>query len=77
MSGEFRVLRYRLDSDNIIKQIEENGREKEEETVREMIINKMLTEPAISSATYTSSDAMSIRSIFKGVGAELIMIDSK
>lgn len=77
LSGEFRILRYRLERDNIIRQIEEKGVEKGEESVRDSIISKILTEPAVSAAVYTSSDAMSIRSIFKGIGAELILIDSK
>lgn len=77
MAGEFRVLRYRIDSDIIIRQIEGKGQEKEHESLRDKIINNILTEPIVSTTDQTCSDTMSIRSIFKGMGAELILIDSK
>ncbi len=77
MAGEFRILRYRLESDNILMQIDGKGKAGAGEHARDSLANKILTEPVISSASYTSSDALSIRSIFKGIGAELILIDSK
>ena len=77
MAGEFQVLRYRLESDIIIRQIEEKGSVGAVGSVRDGIVRKILTEPMVSSEVFTSSDALSIRSIFKGIGAELILIDSK
>lgn len=77
MSGDFRILRYRIESDNIIRQIEAESGESKEETIRDGIVSRMLTGPIVSAATYTSSEAISVRSIFKGMGAELILIDSK
>ena len=77
LAGDFRILRYRLDSDIIIRQIEGKGKESGGDSLRDTIINNILTEPIVSTADYTSTDAMSIRSIFKGMGAELILIDSK
>ncbi|MBQ6495694.1 MAG: helix-turn-helix domain-containing protein [Firmicutes bacterium] len=77
MSGEFRILRYRLESDIILRRIEEKSGAADDMPTRDAMISKILTEPIISTATQTSSDAMSIRTIFKGIGAELILIDSK
>ena len=42
-----------------------------------VFISGLLMEPSVNSVKYTSSDTLSIRSIFKGLGAELILIDSK
>ncbi len=75
LSGQFRVLRYRMDKDNIIGKIESMNRPEGEMSRREMLLGTLCEEPAVSSATYYSSDALSLRSIFKGVGAELILID--
>ena len=50
---------------------------KKENSFREEFISGLLMEPSVNSVKYTSSDTLSIRSIFKGLGAELILIDSK
>ncbi|MDD6190443.1 MAG: AraC family transcriptional regulator [Firmicutes bacterium] len=76
-SGQFRILRCRLEKETIVSRIEDAGRLAGEESERSRLISKFMTEPSVSSATNTSSDAMSIRTIFKGIGAELILIDSK
>jgi hypothetical protein len=44
---------------------------------RDIFINKLLSEAFITSGSYTSSDALSLRTTFKGIGAELILIDRK
>ena len=76
-SGECRMLRYRFDRENIIRKIEEATSSKKGREFREEFISGLLMEPSVSSVKYTSSDTLSIRSIFKGLGVELILIDSK
>ena len=44
---------------------------------RESFISRLSSEAAVSSGCYTSSDALSLRTTFKGIGAELILIDKK
>ncbi len=76
-SGECRIIRYRLDRENIVRKIKEATLSKKENSFREEFISGLLMEPSVNSVKYTSSDTLSIRSIFKGLGAELILIDSK
>ena len=77
LSGQFRVLRYRMERDNLISRIESMGREEGERSRREKLLSTLCEEPSVSSATYFSSDALSLRSVFKGMGLELILIDLK
>ena len=42
---------------------------------RESFINKLTSEANVSVGNYVSSDALSVRTIFEGMGAELILID--
>ena len=77
MSGQFRVLRFRMDRDNLIGKIEAHNRRAGDLSAREELLNRLAEEPSISSATYFSSDALSLRSVFKGMGSELILIDLK
>jgi hypothetical protein len=42
-----------------------------------MLLNELATDAAVSMETFAASDALSIRAIFKGIGAELVLIDSK
>ena len=44
---------------------------------RDELLGKLAEEPSVSSAVYFSSDALSLRSVFKGMGSELILIDLK
>ena len=76
-SGEFRILRYRFERDNIIRRLEEANKAKGELSIREEFANSIMTKPSVSSAIYTSSDALSVRTTLKGLGVELILIDSK
>ena len=77
LSGQFRVLRYRMDRENLTGKIEAQTRQDEELSDREKLLNDLSEKPSISSATYFSSDALSLRSVFKGIGSELIFIDLK
>ena len=75
LSGDFRVVRYKLDKDTLISRIIRDIGPQKCSDPRESFINKLACEPAVSAGTYVSSDALSVRSIFKGIGAELILID--
>lgn len=77
LSGQLRVLRYRMDRENLTGKIEAQTRQDEELTDRERLLGDLSEKPSISSATYFSSDALSLRSVFKGIGSELIFIDLK
>ena len=77
LSGQFRVLRYKLDRDNFLNKIEEQSKNKQDYSPREFLLKKLSEEPTITSAVFSSSDIISVRSVFKGIGAELILIDLK
>ena len=77
LSGQFKVLRYRMERDNLLGKIESQSKQAENVSKRDALINTLSEEPAVSSATYFSSDALSLRSVFKGIGYELILIDLK
>ena len=77
LSGQFRVLRYRMERDNLISKIESLSRPEGELSRREELLDTLCEEPSVSGATYYSSDALSLRSVFKGMGSELILIDLK
>lgn len=75
--GEFRILRWKLDAENIIRRIEQTMNPRGNADVRQHLLDELSTEAAVTTETFTRSDALSIRSVFKGIGAELILIDSK
>ena len=77
LSGQYKILRYRLDRDNLLQKIEDMGKAADEADAREKLLNKLAGYATVSSGLFSSSDALSIRSIFKGMGAELILIDLK
>ena len=77
LSGQFKVLRYRLERDNFLQKIEDMGKSADEDSVRDKLLNRLAGYATVSSGMFSSSDALSIRSIFKGIGAELILIDLK
>ena len=77
LAGDFRILRYRLEKDNLISKITEDLNPETNRSVRERFINELSSEANVSAAGYTSSDALSIRTTFKGLGVELIFIDQK
>lgn len=76
-SGQFRILRYKMDKEIILRKIEEQSKPEGEYSAREQLLKKLSVEPEVTSALYSSSDALSVRSVFKGIGAELILIDVK
>ncbi|MDD4200131.1 MAG: helix-turn-helix domain-containing protein [Eubacteriales bacterium] len=77
LSGQFKMLRFRLDRDNFLQKIEDIGQPADEETARARLLYRLAGYATVSSEIFSSSDAFSIRSIFKGIGAEMILIDLK
>ncbi len=75
LSGTFRIIRYRLGRDSFMAKIAHDADGKKNGGVRENLINKLTSEGNISTGSYISSDALSVRTIFDGIGAELILID--
>lgn len=75
VSGKFKVLKYRLEKDNLIKKISDALNPKGINNMRDILIGKLAASPNVTISTYTSADVLSIRTTFKGMGAELILID--
>ena len=75
-TGQFRIMRYRLDKENFLHKVEAEGKTARDKTPRERLLKKLSEEATVSGAVFTSSDAISVRSVFKGIGAELILIDA-
>ena len=74
-SGNFRMLRYRLEKDNIMARINEATGHNNSLSPRESFINCVTAEANVITGSQVSSDALSVRTVFKGIGAELILID--
>ena len=75
--GEFRIVRWRLEAGNIIRRIEMSSNPQKDTDLREVLLNELSTDAKVSTETFTASDSLSIRAVFKGIGAELVLIDSK
>jgi AraC-like DNA-binding protein len=75
LSGDFRIMRYRLERQNFIRKITDNINPEKDLSPRERFINTISAEANVSTRNYMSSDALSVRTIFQGLGAELILID--
>lgn len=76
LSGEFKILRYRLERDNFVKKMTGAVDSERNTDRRKGFIDGCSAFPSITSGTYTSSDMLSIRATFKGMGAELILLDN-
>lgn len=74
-SGDFRIMRYRLDRENLMTRIKDAIHPDRKFSPREVLVNSMSSVESVSTGQYVSSDALSVRAIFKGLGAELILID--
>ena len=77
LSGDFSLLRCRLERENLMAKISNSLKSEANMSPREAFISRLASEALVSSASYTSSDALSVRTTFKGLGAELILIDKK
>ncbi len=75
--GEFRILRWRLDAEHILRRLEMATAPNRSGGLRQLLLDDLQGSAVVSSETFTASDALSIRAIFKGIGAELVLIDRK
>ncbi len=75
LDGEYRILRWRLDSHVIKGMIGKAMDSKKQNDPRKALVEELEIEPSVYSETVICSDALSIRSILEGVGAELVLID--
>ena len=75
--GEFRIVRWRLEAGNIIRRIEMSSNPQKDTDLRDSLLNELSADAKVSTETFTASDSLSIRAVFKGIGAELVLIDSK
>ena len=77
LNGEYRILRCRMDSDNIEKRIEKAIDPSRRFDARQALLDEIAVEPSVSTEYLTCSGSATIRSKTKGMGAELILIDRK
>ncbi|HIU25117.1 MAG TPA: helix-turn-helix domain-containing protein [Candidatus Copromorpha excrementigallinarum] len=77
LSGTFKILRYRIEKDTFTSKIENSINPLKNTDYRANFINRLASQASVSVGSYTSSDALSIRSTFKGAGAELVLLDKK
>lgn len=73
--GTYRVMRYRMDKDVLIKKISDAVNMKGVLNARERFISELSAMPAVYSGSYKSSEVMSLRAAFSGIGMEIILID--
>lgn len=45
--GQFRIVRYRMDRDNLVHKIETLGAEHKEKSLREKLISRVASEPGL------------------------------
>ena len=77
LDGEYRILRWMMDRENIIGRIEKSLNPGRHADPREALLADLSEEATLRVEDVTCSDALSVRSVIKGIGAELIMIDGK
>lgn len=75
LSGDFRILRYRMEQEHLQHKLKDALDPNRIQSVREGFINQLSSEARVTSSTHVSSDALSVRTTFKGLGVELILID--
>ena len=74
-SGSYRVYRYRMNRENLAKKLTDSINPEGASDKRNMLIGRMTGAPTVTTNTYTSSDVLSIRTTFQGMGVELILVD--
>ena len=74
-SGTYRVIRYQLDKEKIVRRIKDSISLKGTMDIRESLIAELMGKPAVTAGEYKSTENMSIVSSFEGIGVELILVD--
>lgn len=77
LSGTYKMLRYRLEKENLDRMLTGAINPTSNMDERELLVEQFSSAAMITSDDYTSSDALSVRTTFRGMGAELILIDKK
>jgi len=75
MSGNFKIIRYKMTKQNFISAQEEAAKDSELTNKRQALINSWSSFPSVESGELTVSDALSLRATLHGFSAELILID--
>lgn len=74
-SGSYRIYRYRMDRDNLAKKLTDSINPEGTSGKRDVLIGRLTGAPTVTTNTYTSSDVLSVRTTFQGMGMELILVD--
>ena len=74
-SGLYRIYRYRMDRENLAKKLTDSLNPEGGAGKRDMLIGRLTGAPTVTTNTYTSSDVLSVRTTFQGMGVELILVD--
>ena len=75
MSGNFKIIRYKMTKQNFISAQEEVAKDSEAINKRQALINSWSSFPSVETGELTISDALSLRATLHGFSAELILID--
>ena len=75
--GEYQIIRWKFDRDNIEGKLEKTMDHVDGTDPRHSLLMEMVTEPEVTRSTISCADALSVRSILRGLSVELILIDSK
>ncbi|MFQ8847767.1 MAG: hypothetical protein ACLR84_09995, partial [Clostridia bacterium] len=66
---------YRMDRENLAKKLTDSLNPEGGAGKRDMLIGRLTGAPTVTTNTYTSSDVLSVRTTFQGMGVELILVD--
>lgn len=77
LDGEYRIMRWKMDSESIKGRIEKVINPRQHKDPRQELLRSMSVGPVMSTEEVTCSDALSVRTVIKGLGTELILIDRK
>ena len=69
------LYRYRMDRENLAKKLTDSLNPEGGAGKRDMLIGRLTGAPTVTTNTYTSSDVLSVRTTFQGMGVELILVD--
>lgn len=74
-SGSYRIYRYRMNRENLAKKLTDSINPEGTSGKRDALIGRLTGAPTVTTNTYTSSDVLSVRTTFQGMGMELILVD--
>jgi len=77
MSGNFKIIRYKMTRQNFITAHDEWAKDSNSGNKRQALINSFSALPSIEAGKLTVADALSLRATLYGFSAELILIDKE